>query len=695
MDVVREHKDSAKVSYPHIQGLRGIAVALVLAYHLGSSLVPGGFVGVDVFFAISGFIIVSLLLREHEQTGSLRLVAFYARRARRLLPAASLVALATVVASYACLGFLAGNRIANDARWSSVFLANYHFYWAGTSYFNATDPTSPLLHYWSLGVEEQFYILVPSLVLVAGFSVMATRRLNLRLSLGFAFVILGLASLTLSVLRSASAPTYAYFLPYTRAWELCAGALLALVFPRVSVSRRLGLILSWLGLGLIAYAALGFNGSTSYPGLAALLPVMGALFVITAGKDSPRIGVLRLLSSRPANFLGDRSYSLYLWSFPVVILSSEALARRLSHLEQALLLLPILVLATASYALVENPLRNSRWLRARTWRSLGLASLLIGGVLSLSSLAIALHPGPSAPRALSPAPPNTQALQLVLSSAAQMQRLPAHLAPPLSKLGTISESFLDPALSGACLAPREAESAPACLSGDLRASGTVLLVGDSYAAMWSSAMSEVATAHHLRLVTLSKLACPPWASPGGGDLSHGDPHCAPWRLNTIARINALRPELVVVANARGDLRAPEYRRNVANLAGMNSFLRAIRPSGAKVAILGDSPVYSTGWTGSPPPDCLAQFADQLQRCSMTRSHVDHVNEQYRLMLEKAALTNGASYIKVIDLICAQDRCPVVVAQRPVYFNRSHITSEFSRYLGPSLGERLAPLLTQR
>ena len=259
---------------PDIQGLRAVAVLLVVLYHAGLNGLSGGYVGVDVFFVISGFVITGLLLRESGTAGRTSLIAFYGRRSRRIIPAATLVIVVTVVMTYARVGVVFGNQTATDARWTAVFLANFHFASVGTNYLTAQLPPSPLQNFWSLAVEEQFYLVYPTL-----FPLVARIRTHwsLQARLFFCLTIVIIVSFTLSVTQTASSPTVAYFSPFTRAWELALGALVAVSTKwLLTIPKAVGAALTWLGLAAIAYGAVAFDSATTYPGYLVAIPVVGA-----------------------------------------------------------------------------------------------------------------------------------------------------------------------------------------------------------------------------------------------------------------------------------------------------------------------------------------------------------------------------------------------------------------------------------
>jgi peptidoglycan/LPS O-acetylase OafA/YrhL len=375
---------------PDVQGLRAVAVALVVLFHAHVPGLTGGYVGVDVFFVISGFVITGLLLRERASTGSTSILGFYGRRIRRIIPAATLVIIAAVVASYVALGPLNGNQTAGDARWASVFLINIHFASTGTNYLSASLPPSVLQNYWSLAVEEQFYLVYPALFLaVAAFS----RGQSLRRRVGFVLGIAVVVSFVASVLQTHSNPTAAYFSPLPRVWELALGGLVAL--GTVSLQRvpaRVAAASSWIGLGAILLAAFAFTSTTAYPGWAVALPVIGTALVIAGGVAKPALGAESVLRLRPFQWIGLISYSLYLWHWPVLTIAAERTSSGTLSLGDSLWwLLVSLGLAVITYLLVENPIRHSSFLSTRRWASVALGGCLVASSLTVATVELHLH----------------------------------------------------------------------------------------------------------------------------------------------------------------------------------------------------------------------------------------------------------------------------------------------------------------
>ncbi|GAB3149731.1 hypothetical protein GCM10027058_12610 [Microbacterium neimengense] len=342
-----------------IQGLRALAVLAVVGAH-AAGWPRGGFVGVDVFFVISGFLITGLLLREVETTGRVRLARFYGRRARRLLPAAAVVLALTVGAGFVVFNAVVAERTLHDAVWSMLFAANWHFAADGTDYFHATDAASALQHFWSLSVEEQFYLVWPGVVALSllVLPTAAWRGRHGRLTVGAIAAVIVLASAAWAASQTASEPTVAYFSTLTRAWELGAGAVLAAAAPLLSrIPRAVGGVMGWVGLaGIVTAFAVIDPAAGGFPAPWAALPVAATALVLAGGVGGdPRHRHLFPLTNPVSVFVGDMSYSLYLWHFPVIVLASVVLAGRDDALW--LTLGAITVLSLATYLIVEQPLR--------------------------------------------------------------------------------------------------------------------------------------------------------------------------------------------------------------------------------------------------------------------------------------------------------------------------------------------------
>jgi peptidoglycan/LPS O-acetylase OafA/YrhL len=669
---------------PDVEGLRAVAILLVVLYHAGLSPFTGGFVGVDVFFVISGFVITGLLLREREATDRTSLVDFYARRVRRILPMATVVIVVTVVAAYELINVVNGISTANDGRWAAVFLSNFHFEQVGTNYFTASLPPSPLQNYWSLSVEEQFYLVYPTIVFV----VAATRtRFSLRAKLAGTLGIVIVASFALSVAQTATHPATAYFSPFTRAWELAIGGLVAVATPQLKqLPRHAAAAVTWVGCGAILWAACTFDAQkVEYPGSLVAVPVLGAVLIIAGGVAAPVRGAESLLGLGPFQWLGRRSYSLYLWHWPILVLAAQsARATTLPVGENLALLAVALGLSTVTYAIVENPIRHWK-LPSRLVVISGI--VVIAATLAVLSLLISSQKVDPLLYPVSPAS-TTQVVIDQVASATGITKVPASIEPPLAAddRGVLHES---PACE-----PRVADaSAAICTLGDQNGKGLIVLYGDSHALMWIPAFDDIARHVHSRLVVLAKPGCPAGFVtvvnlPGTGPVNGPFSACDQWHQWAIGWINRARPSLLVVTQRSG-WTTP----NVSNGSsrpftevewerGLTTMFRALHLPATKQILLGNSPELSFD-----PTACLFSHQHDVQACSEAASRA--VVAGFNGAERSAAQAVGAGYIDVTPWFCSTT-CPAIVDHYRVYADNVHITGTYSRYLEVVLQHELLP-----
>jgi peptidoglycan/LPS O-acetylase OafA/YrhL len=368
---------------PDIEGLRAVSVIVVVLYHAGVTSMSGGFVGVDVFFVISGFLITGLLMREHEKRGKLSIPGFYARRARRILPAGMLVLIATVVAAYHYQNFLTYALTAQDARWAALFAANIHFANVGTDYQAIGQAPSPLLHYWSLGVEEQFYFVWPTIVLVTG---VVLRRFPLRYTVLAVATAGSVASFIWAVHVNGTNATWGFFSPITRAWELGVGAMAATVIVYAGrLNKWIGVGVAWAGLGAIIWASVTYTDPNVSPGTASLVPVLGAVAIIVGGTSG--IGAGHFLGLAPMRAVGRVSYGWYLLHYPPMILLAGALWQGPLPVHEDLLIAAVtLVLAFGMYYALERPIRRSRAMAKRPWASIAMGLACVAAAFLVAAL---------------------------------------------------------------------------------------------------------------------------------------------------------------------------------------------------------------------------------------------------------------------------------------------------------------------
>ena len=373
---------------PDVEGLRAVAVASVVLFHAQLLGFTGGFVGVDVFYVISGFVITGVLLRKMESTGSLGFSDFYARRARRILPAAGLVLIVTVLASYHWLGFIRGGEIADDARWCAAFLGNFHFLSVGTNYFASQLPPSPLQNYWSLAVEEQFYLFYPCALAL---SLLVIPKLSVRHKVMIFTAAVIVSSLIWSIYQTSVNPYGAYLSSLTRAWELALGGFVAAGTQYwLRMRPAFAITLTWCGIAGILVACTQFTSATTYPGWAAVLPVGGAAAIIAGGMAAGRWGAEMFLGTIVFRWIGRLSYSIYLWSWPILTITTQASSRGLTLLQRSLSIVGSIVLAAITFALIENPIRHSKRLVASRWKGIALGGVIIATVIVVATVEIHL-----------------------------------------------------------------------------------------------------------------------------------------------------------------------------------------------------------------------------------------------------------------------------------------------------------------
>ena len=666
---------------PDVEGLRAVAIILVVLFHSGVSALSGGYVGVDVFFVISGFVITGVLLRERAVSVRTSLLAFYGRRCRRIIPAATVVIIVTVVLAYLFLGVGVGGRTAIDGRWATVFLANVHFNAIGVDYLSARLSPSPLQNFWSLSVEEQFYVVYPTLfLLLAGIR----SRWSLRVRLAVGLTVVTRASLAFSVVDTHSDAVGAYFSPFSRAWELGLGALVAVGTPWLKrLPVGVAAAATWIGLGAILAAACTFGAQTAYPGSAVAIPVFGAAFIIAGGVVAPRLGVEVLLRLPPLRAIGKLSYSLYLWHWPILVIAADYAGKTTLSVGQNLAWDAVALGASVlSYLLVENPIRHARVLLRVRWASVGMGVALV--VLALGAIGVqttiaAASGSPSTTPATAPTPSPRDTLRLVAASD-RIRIAPSSLVPPLSEATTASSSDIGfPPSSTGCRPDASQSKVPRCAFADLASARTMVLYGDSHAGMWFRSIEDIAKRAHWRLMVLYKPACPAEPLPVRAIGTTGRwVACADWQRFAIKRINQIDPVLLIVSQA-SDYEDPTGRRYTPMQwqGGLTVLFAHIAAPHAVKIVLGNLP-------SSKGPDCVAQHVDDVQLCATPpRSSLTPYNNAERLVAD----AEGARYIDVTPWFCGST-CSAVIGDYDVYAAGGHVTLDYSRFLESVLGQSL-------
>jgi peptidoglycan/LPS O-acetylase OafA/YrhL len=660
-----------------IQGLRAVAVLLVVFAHAGIGFMAGGYVGVDVFFVLSGFLITGLLLAEARKTGSVSLLGFYVRRARRILPAAMLTLVATDIVAYVLLNFVRARETVDDSLHAAGFAANFHFAAQGLDYFAQSQPPSPLLHYWSLSVEEQFYLLWPLLLSLTLFGlawVMRRRAVGCEDRLLWLIGILTALSLVYSIHLTATSPTTAYYSPFTRAWELGLGATLAVAAAKLTrLPAAAKVVLGWAGIAAIAVAAVAFSASTPFPGWAALLPTVGAAFAIVAGMGDrkPRLAVGRWLGVRPMSMIGDRSYALYLWHWPVLILAAAYAGHALSLPVKLELMVGAFLLSCVSYALVENPIRHGMRSPAKT-----LVVVLACAGLFLGTAAASLA-GIDREQQSFQGPTTTQTTPLGIGGPTSTARgalapviaavraarhgapLPSPLAPAIDQLKGMPAPYT---LPSGCLGRNNSPviATKICRLGDGSSKKVVVLMGDSHAYMWLPAVLEMAWHDHLAVVPLLRLGCTPANWPTG----HGSGRCADWYRWAVGRVRHLHPNTVLLGGSI-DQKGPAVNTEVAGVVGAARELHKL----GRVVAIGDPEGVDFD-----PVDCLLRANATMGTCATTwpESALRGYNH-----VKQGVTRLGIPFLATRGFVSYQREYPAVIGHTIVWLDGNHMTYLYS------------------
>jgi peptidoglycan/LPS O-acetylase OafA/YrhL len=641
---------------------------LVLVYHAGISIVPGGYIGVDIFLVVSGFLITGHLLSQLERRGRIDFADFYARRIRRILPASMVVLVLTVLAALIWVPPLQLATVLRDAVATALYVPNYWFAFEGTNYL-ATEVPSMFQHYWSLGIEEQFYLFWPAIL---GLGYLLVRRSKRGLFVVLALLVGG--SFAFSVWQLGQSQPWAFFSLPSRAWELGVGGLLAFGLSKGArwVQGAPVALLGWAGLiGILALAAT-FDETTVFPGVNALLPVLATAALIVGCTAGHRWSPTRMLSLPPMQWFGMISYSLYLVHWPMLTLAQAALGYEEPLYPQTKIFLAVLAipLGHVLYIMVENPARSAEfWARARPRRSMMIGLVASGAVLALSAGSLAVT--------------SSSSLSTTQAAASTDPRLapegtdfvPANLAPSLQESDSDNPVLYD----NGCHRDFESTDASGCRVGTNADAPVVALFGDSHAAQWYPSLVGLAEAGEITLDMNSKSSCPSVSTELRLDGAVYTA-CERWRDGVIDRLAVEKPALVVLANySRADLTVSEAEFGAEWQSGLQKTVDALE---SEVVVMSDTPDM-----GSPPAICLSSHLDDAAECS--RSTKAAMNADVR---EAEQSVSGATYLDLTGYFCNDRTCPAVIGNTLVYRDAHHMTATFSAGLSDVVGARLTEVL---
>jgi peptidoglycan/LPS O-acetylase OafA/YrhL len=714
---------------PDIEGMRGVAVIVVVLFHAGLLGVDGGFIGVDVFFVLSGFLITRLLLRELESSGAIALSNFWARRARRILPAAALVVIVTLLAARSFLSPLDLQPLAADAVATGTFTSNFVFSHRLGDYFGAqlsAAHPSPFLHFWSLAVEEQFYLCWPLLLVV-----LTRRPRQFRRLLMSTIIVLAVVGFVIGAWLTTTNPSAAFYLLPARMGELLAGAALAAVGPAFrAVSATARAAVGWLGVLGIAVAASTYDSSTPFPGTAVILPVVATMLVIVAGgAGAHRWAPGCALRATPLQWIGRHSYAIYLWHWPVLVLA-EAGWGPLSWLERCLAIGCAVSLAYVSLRLVEDPVRHAPRLARSPRPGLALGAALcvlmvLGGVVmragqprldggttaaapaldlavpesarvvvavaspvaapvaSIRAITVQTATGPTAPgptTLVQPDPPQgklaglVQSAQRVLAGALHPAPVPLNLRPSLGDARVRSKLYDD----GCVNVGVNAKLQP-CSYGVKGSGKLMVLFGDSHAAQWFEAVEAIAKQHGFELVVLTKAGCPV------ANVTVPTPvlkfACPAWRDRALAWMTENKPDLVIATNSYTQYTADE----ASWAAGADEAVSALTAVTHNVVVLGDNPVSK-----DDPPSCLSASLGDATACATPRDaavRADRISGEV-----SAARNSGAVFVDTSNWFCTPTACPAVVGNLLILRDETHLTAPAAEFYQPMLAAAIAPAM---
>ncbi|MCA5892733.1 acyltransferase [Isoptericola sp. NEAU-Y5] len=685
---VRPVKGRGAASFrPDIEGMRAIAIGLVLIYHAGVRQLPGGFVGVDVFFVISGFLITGLLIREIERTGRVSLVTFYARRAKRLLPATGLVLIVTSVLTWLTVSPVQWRTFGLDIVSAATYVVNWRLADRSVDYLAEDVGASPVQHFWSLAVEEQFYIVWPLLLVLLAWLLRRYAGLRLRPVLMVGILAVIVPSFVYSIYLTASTPATAFFVTPTRLWELGIGALVAIGAPMwLRIPRAAAIVGGWVGLVVVVVSGLFFTTASAWPGSAALAPTVGTAAMIVAGYTSGRVGVAGLLSWKPAVWIGGMSYSLYLWHWPLIV-AATAYWGELGAKRGLLVVAAAIIPAYLSLKLIENPVRFAPSLSRsnRLTLSVGANFTAIGVVAGL--VLVLLVPTTSGGGG---GGDRQAAGAAVVGSDTEPE------AGTVESLASVEWFVPDavvavddvPPYPRECQVSQDSPDPVRCEWGDPDGDVTVAVVGDSKIMQWYTPLGDIAEEEGWRIVSYTKSAC---GFHDGMQVNKGEPYesCAAWNDAVFDELVALDPDLVLTSQRVNDVLADpsdvESRSVDAMVDAQVRRWTALTDADIPLVVILDNPNPQ----GLTVYECVAENPDDLAACTFDRDQ--GIKESGAAAQAPAAeQVPGTQVVDMAPEICPGEECVPVIGNVLVYRQTSHLTDTYAQTLIDPLREQLVP-----
>lgn len=608
---------------PQIQALRAVAALLVVAYH--AKVTPGGYVGVDIFYVISGYLITGLLLRELESTGSLEFKKFYIRRIKRLLPTSFFVLIVTACVAWALYPSTLRHGLAKDIAAAGVYFSNYLFALWQMDYQNLDAIPPVVIHYWSLAVEEQFYLFWP-------FIIFALFRFAGRKGVFYGVCTITALSFLLSLYLTSQKPIWSFYSLPTRAWELAIGALLLFIPAKIRFSSNY----AWIALGLFAYATFVYTDTTPFPGTAALVPVVATAFAIACSNNWP--SYLEVVGkSRIVQWLGEISYPLYLWHWPVLVIPSVVWGRSLTYFETVACVIFTVILADITHRFIEDPIRYSKPLDQTVIRG-GIFATIFSLILGV-------------------------AIYLSWNDRVNLDNGTTFSISEVTKRPIIYDDN--------CHVNNGQTVSPECRYGVKGAPRKVVLFGDSHAAQWFPALEKLAQERNFELISLTKSACPAPAVLKIDSGEYKSAECSAWRKNSLQRIAQLQPYAVIFSGFQHFQIPNGYSsRREWWQEGQRKTFKSLKRNARHIIYLTDTPHPQ-----QDIPSCLA--GGVISQCNDTQP-------------SEPISISGLKSINPTPWLC-EDKCSSIVNGIIAYRDGSHISRLMSASLAEPLGLALQRL----
>lgn len=651
---------SHRLAYrPDIQGLRAVAILLVVAAHAKLQGFTGGFVGVDVFFVLSGYLITALLVEEMRSTGRVQFARFYIRRLRRLLPALFVMLASVGLLAWLLVPTLDQFRQVSSAVNAAGWISNIYFALVHLGYFSPSAATNLFLHTWSLGVEEQFYLLWPMLIVASltGWS-QDGGALSVRLLLRM-LIAVGVFSLGLCLYWSYHSPRLAFYMMPARGWQFSLGAIVYMLFgvsrdtrsPTDPSSLQLPTVYGWLGLTAILCSAMLLDNKMTYPGFWALAPSFGAAALIAAGVNRPHTRLARCLSVRPMRWIGQVSYSWYLWHWPILLFGTYMLGYR-SLVDRLLLAVLSLVLAAASHALVERPIRHARW--TLKWPRMSFAAAVLVVVSTM------------------------------LAGRAWDHWATANLRTPAQLRLNLATQDLPVIYMRDCDSSYRSAAVRPCVYGNADARHTAVIIGDSVGLQWFPAIHKIFKQRHWRLIVLTKSSCPMVDEPFYySRIRRNYARCAAWRKHAFAKLADYKPDIVII----GSTYWYAFTRDQW-IEGTRKLFSIASRAADKVYLLRSTPrLPFNGPYCLSPHSHLFRWLTRYRSCT-SPAHNRLFDEVFAWRRKAIASFPNVSAVDMTSAVCPAGTCHAQYDGHVVFRDEVHITASFARSLAPQLASMM-------